>query len=42
MTVQLIDKTRSENSITKEIQDVYNYSDKQLTCKQKAIIQSKD
>jgi hypothetical protein len=42
MTLQLIEKVRSENIIIKEIQDLFYNSDKQFTCEQKAILQTKD
>ena len=38
----MIDRSRSENLILKEIQDIYLNSEKELTNEQKMILQTKD
>ena len=42
LTLEQIDRCRSENVILKEIQDIYLNSDKKLTNEQKMILQTKD
>ena len=42
LTLECIDRSRSDNIILKEIQDIYLNSDKKLSSEQKMILQTKD